>query len=80
MSVKDARNADVVGAVRMALAGASDEATALRVIVKLCDFAPETTGEATAPTQLLLDALRELKGNLVVVPAPSETPREERQT
>lgn len=74
--VKEVRNADVVGAIRMALVGTDDQAAALTVIAKLCEYAPETPSEATGPTSLFLDAIRDVKGRLVPAAArpTSETP------
>jgi hypothetical protein len=64
--IKEIRNADVVGAIRLALVGADSPETAVKVIGQLCDYAPQTSEKASGPVELLLDAIRDAKGDLTV--------------
>lgn len=57
---------DVIGAIRLALEGATDDATAVRVTKALVAEAPATEGNAVAPVSLLLSTVRRLKGKFAV--------------
>lgn len=62
----EADPADVVGAIRLALIGASDDATAVKVVEMLCEKAPATDGQRHEPVELLVAVIHELKGRLAV--------------
>ena len=64
---REIRSLDIIGAIRLALAGAADDKTVVAVVQKLCEYAPSTPADATGPAQLLVDALRDVKGRMVVV-------------
>lgn len=52
-------SADIVGAIRLALAAADTDAAAIAVIGQLLSYGPPTEGSRNEPAQLLIRAVRE---------------------
>ncbi len=63
-------DAGVIGAIRLALEGAANDATALAVIAKLCEYAPATDPTETYPTSLFVRAIQAVNGTFIVGVSP----------
>lgn len=54
---------DFLGAINLALVGAADLETAVKVITKIVERGPKPNDSATWPTKILIDALHECGGS-----------------
>jgi hypothetical protein len=59
-------DADVIAALRLGLEAAADDRTALRLVRALLEMVPPTEGLAARPVDVLLRAIRSIKGALHV--------------
>ena len=60
------RDHDVIGAIRLAMVGASDQHSQIMLIQRLLTYAPDTHPRAVAPTKLLVQAITDEQGQITV--------------
>ena len=57
---------DYLGAIELAIEGAANDDTALRIISEIMEGAPGPDPQSTAPTRILLLAVKQLGGSYLV--------------
>jgi len=66
LEVQAGRDHDVIGAIRLAMVGASDQHSQIMLIQRLLTYAPDTHPRAIAPTKLLVQAITDESGQITI--------------